>query len=48
MFGMSQWDLADRAGYKADIISRIERGKNCRLNTLLDILQVLELELEFK
>lgn len=47
MFGFSQEHVADKAGINTCLVSYIENGRNCRLNTLLLILQVLELELTF-
>lgn len=43
--GYSQERLAHRVGIDKGIVSRIENGYNCKLNTLLDVLQALELEL---
>lgn len=43
--GYSQARLAERVGIDTCIVSRIENGYNCRLSTLLPILQTLELEL---
>jgi predicted transcriptional regulator len=43
--GYSQVRLAERVGIAHAIVSRIENGYNCRLSTLLPILQTLELEL---
>ena len=43
--GYSQARLAERVGIDTYIVSRIENGYNCRLSTLLPVLQTLELEL---
>ena len=43
--GLTQTDLAGRAGLRQATISQIERGENTRLDSLLGVLAVLDLEL---
>ncbi len=46
--GLSQLTVAFKSGVNPCIVSRIECGYNARLDSVLAILQVLELELTFK
>ncbi|WP_226584237.1 helix-turn-helix domain-containing protein [Acuticoccus sediminis] len=43
--GLTQTDLADKAGLRQATISEIERGEGARLESLMRILAALDLEL---
>jgi HTH-type transcriptional regulator/antitoxin HipB len=46
--GMSQKELAAKAGITQQQISKIEAGMNCHLATLLKVCAALNLKLEIK
>ena len=45
--GMTQRDLADVVGTTVGTISNVELGRSCTMNTMFDLINALEISIEF-